>query len=475
MSETVTLAPQEAARSGFAFEAHDFANVFPMLDGEHLQELAADIAANGLLEPITLYKGKILDGRGRFAACQMEGVQPTFEPFEGTDTQALDYVARRNILRRHLTSAQRSMAAAKIADLKLGSNQHSEGLSIGRASRLLKTSASSVARALKVIAHGDPALVTAVESGQVSVSAAAATVRDREDADSAQATSIPTEDAGIAVEPKAVGQLVEVHSSSIDKVTPATGLPTPMLPTETPTSGNLDFRTPGVAFLVGASNSAVIEVAVKIAATISVGGEFPGFLRADRGTVLWLSNSLSVRTYLRPKFAAAGADFQGIRYVEAESDDFGLAIRNLSRDLGRGRALIRKEGLKPRCVIVDHLADYFRFNTVKKAVESFRTATQALGDIMREFESTVVIPCHLPTPSKKAIAEAATAACLSLPINSLYVVKRGEQEGRGSLAPLRNDGTPGGRGFGFRLAQRDGEQTVAWDGLPTDLGNRLSQ
>src|SRR4051812_18221631 len=86
---------------GIVCEAHEYANIFPLLDGEQLKELAVDIADHSLLEPIMLYKGKILDGRGRFAACQMEGIQPKFEVFEGTDRQALNYVVSRNARRRH--------------------------------------------------------------------------------------------------------------------------------------------------------------------------------------------------------------------------------------------------------------------------------------------------------------------------------------------------------------------------------------
>lgn len=87
---------------------HPFSQVFPMLADGELAELAADIKENGLREPIRTYQGKILDGRNRSAACLLAGVAPRYEPFKGTEIEALQFAWSVNFTRRHLTSSQRA-------------------------------------------------------------------------------------------------------------------------------------------------------------------------------------------------------------------------------------------------------------------------------------------------------------------------------------------------------------------------------
>src|SRR6516165_6570210 len=55
------------------FVAHPLANMFPMIEGNPFEELKRDIAAQGILEPIRLYQGMILDGRNRYSAAKACG------------------------------------------------------------------------------------------------------------------------------------------------------------------------------------------------------------------------------------------------------------------------------------------------------------------------------------------------------------------------------------------------------------------
>lgn len=94
-------------------EFHEIANIFPMLESAELQSLAEDIRINGLKTPILLFDGAILDGRNRYKACEIAGITPQFETFQGDKAAALSHVWSLNFQRRHLSSSQAAIADAK--------------------------------------------------------------------------------------------------------------------------------------------------------------------------------------------------------------------------------------------------------------------------------------------------------------------------------------------------------------------------
>jgi hypothetical protein len=155
------------------FEFHDVANLFPMLDADELKALSTDIFENGQFEPITLFEGKILDGRNRYVACLDAGVEPLFTEYNGRDP--IGYVVSLNLKRRHLDESQRAMVAAKLANLSDGqrADRVASSIDLPTAAKMLNVSESSIKRAKTVQREADPEIVKAVESGDVSVSAAA--------------------------------------------------------------------------------------------------------------------------------------------------------------------------------------------------------------------------------------------------------------------------------------------------------------
>jgi hypothetical protein len=62
--------------------------LFPPLSEADIQELAADIKANGLENAITIFEDAILDGVNRHKACLIAGVEPTLVPYRSDDPLA---------------------------------------------------------------------------------------------------------------------------------------------------------------------------------------------------------------------------------------------------------------------------------------------------------------------------------------------------------------------------------------------------
>lgn len=206
--------------------AHPVADMFPMMSEHELRELAADIKANGMHEPIVLdpseWKKKypeplhgklkrrawrqafekaiddgailIVDGRNRYTAGKMADLpwmsscdggtyEITYREFGDSIIGPLEYrdditgfIISKNIHRRHLTESQRAMVAAKIATTKQGARTdlvETSTKSQAQAAEMLNVSRESVVAAKKVLDRGAPELVAAVVAGDAAVSAAA--------------------------------------------------------------------------------------------------------------------------------------------------------------------------------------------------------------------------------------------------------------------------------------------------------------
>jgi len=91
---------------------HPIADVWPMMDEAKLAELADDIRKNGQLVPVWLYEGKILDGRNRWAACKIAGVEPKTKEYTGDEPTA--FAVSLNDRRRHMNKGALAAVAAEL-------------------------------------------------------------------------------------------------------------------------------------------------------------------------------------------------------------------------------------------------------------------------------------------------------------------------------------------------------------------------
>ena len=117
------------------YSYHPACLLFPKLGDQELQELAADIKASGLRNPIVLYQGKILDDRNRLAACEIAGVGPRFVEWNGKGSP-VEWVISENLIRRHLTASQRAVIAHDLLPLLEKEAKERQRLSHGRGKKV---------------------------------------------------------------------------------------------------------------------------------------------------------------------------------------------------------------------------------------------------------------------------------------------------------------------------------------------------
>lgn len=95
-------------------ELHPLCALFPRMSGTEFESLKADIAANGLNQPIVTHNGMVLDGGNRYAACVALGIEPVMKEYVGENL--VTYVMSANFHRRHLSAGQMAAIVASAQD-----------------------------------------------------------------------------------------------------------------------------------------------------------------------------------------------------------------------------------------------------------------------------------------------------------------------------------------------------------------------
>lgn len=167
---------------------HPAAALFPLMDNAALHDLAEDIRAHGLIEPIVLLDEQVLDGRNRLRACETAGVEPRFVEWEGVSSPT-EYVLSANLHRRHLTHGQRAALALDLlpkleaearerqrehggtAPGRMADTSSDNGRSDEKAAELVGIGRSAVAYA-KAIQNKKPEVIDRLRSGELTIARA---------------------------------------------------------------------------------------------------------------------------------------------------------------------------------------------------------------------------------------------------------------------------------------------------------------
>ncbi len=162
------------------YPVHPAAELFPMMSEDEFQGLKADIAEHGQRKTITIWNGLLVDGRNRMRACNELEIEPRVQEL-APSADPVSWAVSENLHRRHLSTGQRSIIAAKLETFRHGDNQHSEEMqnciSRKNAAKLLNVSPRSVATAKQVIENCPVEVSKAVAIGSISLNAAAKMLR----------------------------------------------------------------------------------------------------------------------------------------------------------------------------------------------------------------------------------------------------------------------------------------------------------
>jgi len=181
-SDTLDRLNTEGIRPAFDDEPkyHELSTVFMSFeDTNEFEGLVISVKKYGLFEPILMWKGWIVDGRHRHKACLKSEVEPEYEylPDDMPFNVVMDRVVAANLMRRHLTTGQRAMTAAALANMTQADNQWSAKTNSSElkstkdsADQLnVGTTAVKIAKAIKRHA---PDLAEKVKKGEMTLNAA---------------------------------------------------------------------------------------------------------------------------------------------------------------------------------------------------------------------------------------------------------------------------------------------------------------
>ena len=167
------------------YPIHPACAVWPSMSDLSFEELVASIRERGLIHPIMLCEGKILDGKERHRACVAAGIEPKYETYSGADPVGFSLDVNKH--RRHLPAYELAFIGEELAKIKRGGSGANQYRS--RAEVLGNTSATKLdsvqeianqlgigrqsilsARALKK--HAEPNIIEMVKTGKVGIQSA---------------------------------------------------------------------------------------------------------------------------------------------------------------------------------------------------------------------------------------------------------------------------------------------------------------
>lgn len=152
---------------------HEISAASPDMNSGETDALRESIREIGQQVPILVWRGRVIDGRKRLAACQALGVEALTQVIP-EDSDPGVFAQALNLLRTHYTSSQRAAYAERVANLTPGNVQsqrstNSYTITLAEAAGRLGVSRVAVATARRIRRTAAPEVVQAVERGEITL------------------------------------------------------------------------------------------------------------------------------------------------------------------------------------------------------------------------------------------------------------------------------------------------------------------
>ncbi len=230
--------------------------------------------------------------------------------------------------------------------------------------------------------------------------------------------------------------------------------------------------------IAGQAGTGKTTIALDMAATVTVGGQWPDSLNAEKGGVLIWSGEDDPADSLIPRLSASGADIKRVFFVGDTKDKDGDRSFDPATDMNKLlESTSRIEGLS--LIIVDPIVSAVAGDSHKNA--EVRRALQPLVDLASKVGAAILGITHFTKgtkgndPTERVTGSLAFAALARIVMCTVKPLEEGEN--RRFIRSKSNIGPDGG-GFEYSLTRKDVQdgiegQTVAWGNVLDGTAHEL--
>lgn len=209
--------------------------------------------------------------------------------------------------------------------------------------------------------------------------------------------------------------------------------------------------------LAGSPGTGKTTLALRIAAIVSRGGEWPDGTRPPAGDVLMWSSEDDPKDTLVPRLIAMGADLNRVQIISACIDDVTREKKPFdpAKDMPALRATIEEQRIKPALLIIDPIVSAVSGDSNKSS--ETRRALQPLVDLGVDLGCAVLGISHFSkgTQGKNTVERVTgSLAFAALARIVLVAAKMSEDQGGGHfVARAKSNIGPDGGGYRYEIQQ----------------------